>query len=696
MKPYSTRPSFRGRPPSAIGPLTTEIATTREGRDITRPFVSGLQQPRDPRLLGAVDWGVYERIHQDDQVFSTFQQRRTAVVSRSWSVLPGDDADPRSVEAADRLGKTLDRIGWDRITDKMLFARFNGYAVAEIIWEARDGLIDFGRITVRHARRFRYNDAGELRLLTRNMSAGELLPDRKFWTLAMGGSDDDELYGRGLAEWLYWPTLFKRNGLRFWNTFLDKFGTPTAKGTYRPGTPRGDIEKLLGALQAIATDSGIVVPEGVAIELLQAARSGTADFAKMCEYMDGAIAKIVLSQTMTTDNGASLSQSQTHAGVKLEVIKSDADLQCGSFNEGPSRWWTDINYGPDVASPIVMRDCSEEEDAKAQADTDQILKGLGWVRTEESFQDTYGDGYERAAPSPEVKPGLPLAKPGAANNPAPEPGAEKDKKAVSFAADDLRPLYVFRPLLNADELIAWAKSQGFASLVPGSEMHVTITYSRRPVNWMKMGGYWSWTADNDRHTVPPGGPRLVEAIGSEGAVALFFFSGHLDQRNREMRDAGASWDYDAYLPHVTLTYDSGDLDLSTVEPYRGELRFGPETFEPLMDHWEQSIRETSFAQPPGPPPAPAIGKSIADAVATPDAGDMTDALVDQLITEAGYKAVKSLSQPILDAALAANSAEELKAALDALPGDERPLAATLENASFALTLDAEEGNTIDG
>lgn len=281
-------------------------------------------------------------------------------------------------------------------------------------------------------------------------------------------------------------------------------------------------------------------------------------------------------------------------------------------------------------------------------------------------------------------------------------GAALDRATIrlmqraAYADESVAQIYVFRPLLNADELIAWAKSQGFASLVPGSEMHVTITYSRRPVNWMKMGGYWSWTADNDRHTVPPGGPRLVEAIGSEGAVALFFFSGHLDQRNREMRDAGASWDYDAYLPHVTLTYDSGDLDLSTVEPYRGELRFGPETFEPLMDHWEQSIRETSFAQPPGPPPAPAIGKSIADAVATPDAGDMTDALVDQLITEAGYKAVKSLSQPILDAALAANSAEELKAALDALPGDERPLAATLENASFALTLDAEEGNTIDG
>ena len=248
---------------------------------------------------------------------------------------------------------------------------------------------------MRHARRFRYNELGELRLITRTALQGEPLPERKFWTLAMGGSDDDELYGRGLAEWLYWPTLFKKNGLRFWNIFLDKFGSPTAKGTYRPGTSKADINNLLGALQAISTDSGIVVPEGVAIELLQAAKSGTADFAELCKYMDGAITKIMLSQTMTTDNGSSRAQSETHAGVKLEVIRSDADLLSDSFNEGPARWWTDLNYGPDVASPLVMRDCGGEEDTKAMAETDAILRGIGGsapMRVSRTFTATGSNG----------------------------------------------------------------------------------------------------------------------------------------------------------------------------------------------------------------------------------------------------------------------------------------------------------------
>lgn len=686
-KPYSSRASTRGRVSQSIGELGQEIATTRDGRDIVHPFTAGLQQPRDPRLLGAVDWGVYDRILMDDQVFSTFQQRRLAVVSYNWHVLPGDDSDPRSVEAADRFSKTIDRLGWDRITDKMLYATFYGHSVAEVMWgPGPDNLLDFRAVRVRHARRFRFNDKAELRLLTRTAPMGEQLPPRKFWTVTCGGSNDDELYGRGLAEWLYWPTLFKKNGLRFWNTFLDKFGSPTAVGKYRPGTPRTEINKLLGALQAMATDSGIVVPEGVAIELLEAARSGTADYHTLCRYMDAAIAKIILSQTMTTDNGSSRSQAEVHAGVKLEVVKSDADLLSDSFNEGPARWWTDINYGTDVASPRLMREVEEESDTKAEAETDKVLYELGWERDDESFHDNYGEGYRRRE-TPDAKPAPAGKQPPAANQQDPEDpeddgDPQDDSKPASFAADDPRPLYVYRRLTNAAELLDWARGQGFTSLVPPEDLHVTIMYSKRPVNWLKMGGFWGWNGDTSDHLVPYGGPRIVEPIGEEGAVALFFFSGHLQQRNREMRDAGASWDYPDYLPHVTLTYDVGSLDLAQVKPYQGELRFGPEIFEPLQDDWHLRIQEASFAAPPGP----------AVEIVGPSIEDRSDELADEVLRQQGYRAAAALTDPVLGAIRTADSAEELTALLNAAPGNEAPLAKSGENASFALALDAENGD----
>lgn len=388
----------RGSRMSVPAELSQPIATTGDGRDITRQWVGELEEPRDPRLLGSADWGVYDRVLLDDQVKSCLEQRRRAVVSREWDVIPGDDQDQRSVEAGDRFKAMVERIGWDRVTDKMLFAPFHGYAVAELMWEVRDGLIRWSDIRVRHARRFRYDAKGNLRLLTTAKRQGEIVPARKFWVVTAGGSDDDTPYGRGLAEWLYWPTLFKRNGIRFWNIFLDKFSVPTALGTYPRGSSKDDIAKMLSALQAIATDSGIALPEGMAVQLLQLAQSG-ADFEKIARYMDGAIAKVILSQTMTTDDGSSRAQGEVHADVKLEVVKADADLLSDSFNAGPSRWWTDLNYGPDVAAPRLIRIVEPEDDLKHAADTDTVLAALGWHRTDDSFQDRYGDAYERMTPA---------------------------------------------------------------------------------------------------------------------------------------------------------------------------------------------------------------------------------------------------------------------------------------------------------
>lgn len=389
-------PSTR-RQLGSLAALTAPVATTQDGRDVTRPYARGLQEPRDPRLMRSVDWGVYDKILEDDQVFSCLQQRRAAVVGRNWNVVPGDEDDPRSVAAADALRDNLAAIGWDRITDKMLYARFYGYSVAELVWEPKGALWQFGSIRVRHARRFRINDTGEWRLLTpQNLMHGEELPKRKFWIVSAGASDDDEPYGRGLAEWLYWPTLFKRNGVRFWNNFTDRYSSPTAVGTYRPGTAATEVDRLLDALQAMATDSGITLPEGMKIELMHVAQSGAmTNFDTLCRYMDAAISKVVLSQTMTTDSGSSQSQAKVHQDVKLEVVKSDANLLSDSFNDGPAQWFTDVNFGANVAAPRVTRDVAEKIDTRRQADTDGIHAGMGWTRTEESFRKTFGDGFVR-------------------------------------------------------------------------------------------------------------------------------------------------------------------------------------------------------------------------------------------------------------------------------------------------------------
>lgn len=142
-------------------------------------------------------------------------------------------------------------------------------------------------------------------------------------------------------------------------------------------------------------------------------------------------------------------------------------------------------------------------------------------------------------------------------------------------ADDRRPLYVSRRVLNADEVLAWAKSQGFEASLPADDLHVTVAYSRAAVDWQACRAPTG-------QLVVKGGARRVAPLGDEGAVVLHIESDDLQARWQQLRDAGCSWDYEGYQPHVTITYAAPDgFDVASVRPYRGPLVLGPEEFAPL-------------------------------------------------------------------------------------------------------------------
>jgi len=163
-----------------------------------------------------------------------------------------------------------------------------------------------------------------------------------------------------------------------------------------------------------------------------------------------------------------------------------------------------------------------------------------------------------------------------------------EREAMADAAP--RPLYVQRKLLNADEVIVWAKEQGFETTLPADDMHVTVLYSRNPVDPMKMGETWGSEPDGGL-IVKAGGPRAIEQFDG-GAVVLQFASWNLSSRHDDMVRAGGSHDFSEYQPHVTLTYSAPEgLDLDAIRPFTGELRFGPELFEPLDLDWKSKIGE---------------------------------------------------------------------------------------------------------
>jgi len=154
------------------------------------------------------------------------------------------------------------------------------------------------------------------------------------------------------------------------------------------------------------------------------------------------------------------------------------------------------------------------------------------------------------------------------------------------------PMYAYRPVLNAEEIGDWAKSNGLETTLDPEDMHVTVVYSRRayasiPDNYPEpYGGLAGVWADK---VVVRGGSRAIARLGKEGeALVLKIENERLSREHLEHREMGASWDWDTYQPHITLSYQAGE---QTIPPFEGDIVLGPMVYQPLDPDWKSGVVE---------------------------------------------------------------------------------------------------------
>lgn len=381
----------------ASRPEMQEIATV--ARDWTYPAFMGLLLNRDDTLLQrgqGKGLKIYDDIERDARAYSALQKRKLAVIARPWDVEPASDS-PDDKKVADLVKAQLQALNFDQLTLDLLDALLKGFSVGEIMWtvNSADQLV-VQRVIARDQRRFIFDPDYKLRMLTReNLFTGEPMPERKFIVHSFGAKDATP-YGLGLGSKLFWPVFFKRQGITFWLTFADKFGTPTAVGKYPPGSSAAEQQKLLDALAAIAQDAGVIVPDGMLIELLEAARHGSIDtYEKLCRYMDEQIVEAVLGETGATSargsglGGGGQAKVQNDNEVRLELVKADADLLSGTLNDTLVRWISEYNF-PGATPPKCWRQVEEPKDLDAQATRDKAIFDMGFKPSLKYISETYG------------------------------------------------------------------------------------------------------------------------------------------------------------------------------------------------------------------------------------------------------------------------------------------------------------------
>ena len=288
-------------------------------------------------------------------------------------------------------------LNWDAITRRMHKGVLYGYSVAECIWGMDGNKITLDAVKIRKPWRFGFGKDGELKLRVNAQTL--LMPERKFWIAVWGADDDDSPYGQGLGHALWWPVYLKRNGAKFWAAYLDKFGSPSVKSKYPAGATEKEKATALEAAKAFRNESAVAVPEGFDVELIEAAKNSGGSYEEFLKYWDGAIAKIILSQTGTTQQGQYSGTAEVLNDVKSELVKADADLLCESFNDTVATWLTEWNF-PGAKTPQVWRKVPNTRREEAQRAADKGAYEIGLELTDDAINRRYGEDWKRRAAAP--------------------------------------------------------------------------------------------------------------------------------------------------------------------------------------------------------------------------------------------------------------------------------------------------------
>lgn len=362
-----------------------------------------------------------EMLDKDGHLYSVLQTRIGGVLSRDRTVVPGGETS-RDTALAEWVRATLEAIpGWEEALRALLDSLAKGMSVVEIDWDYRPpaprspaaalGLsgqaVPVG-LRPRLPHEFTFDTAGRLRVFSgRDLlwaghpeaadRAAPVPPEKVLLMVFNPGPDNPR--GVGLCQKTFWLHWFKKQTLKFWLIFNERFGQPTVVGKYPPGASPSDQQALLEVVESLQTDTGVTIPQNMVIDLLEAKRAGTGNtYRELVDWCNDEISKIVLGETLTASEGrrsGSLALGRVHDLVRNEYVEFDAKALMAVVNEQLVRPLVRFNFGPDTAPPRWVIDTTADEDLDKELAVDRGLIAAGVPLSLEHFYRR----YRRPAPA---------------------------------------------------------------------------------------------------------------------------------------------------------------------------------------------------------------------------------------------------------------------------------------------------------
>ena len=306
---------------------------------------------------------------KDPHYRSVLSTRKDAITGLEIKVVPAgeDGPDAAIAEAVERdiVNNSTAKI-YALIRD-MLDALAKGFSVSEIIWDTSALPWKPSAYKFRDPRWFQYDQETGAKLMLREPHGSGLLPlaPNKFVI-----HEPHLVSGKQITAGLAMPALYywmlKSYNISSWAAFIDRYGYPIRLGRYGRKATEPDIATLKRAVAQIGQDFGAVIPESAQLEILEAKKTGEASgvYQKLADWVDRQVSKLVLGQTMTTDDGSSRAQGEVHDRVRGDIADSDIRQLEETLNASLTVPYVRFNFGERERYPKIRIHKPDHRDIK--------------------------------------------------------------------------------------------------------------------------------------------------------------------------------------------------------------------------------------------------------------------------------------------------------------------------------------------
>jgi phage gp29-like protein len=341
-------------------------------------------------ILEAAEQGDLSRQHalfadmeeKDAQIASDLGKRKQAAAALEWQIVPPDDANRLEKKAAAQATEVFRSLEVEDLIIDLADGIGHGWVKLEIPWDL-DGatrIIQQPRWVDHTWFQTRPDFRDEIRLRNGQLDGEELWP--LGWLSHRHKAKSGYLSRLGLHRCLVWPYLFQNHALGDLAELLEILGIPARLGTYPRGATAEEKATLLTAVASLGHRAAGIIPEGMAIEYLEAARAEGTNYQAMLDWCERAKSKAILGGTLTTgtDRGSgAYSLGQVHERGLAELVASDARQYAATIRRDLLWPLAALNFGIDrpERSPRFFLDSSETADYEVLAKTLPVFVDLG-------------------------------------------------------------------------------------------------------------------------------------------------------------------------------------------------------------------------------------------------------------------------------------------------------------------------------